>query len=541
MDFLYELLITALLSVLLAFLLGTLFSFSDADASGRVGSGDTSRRTDDELIDTEKKRFGVEGDVAESELEIERVTDTDVVEEEEEGGGGAFESSAEENREVHKFEIRSAMVGTERVDADLLEGEETEAGDVGGGESSTVGAEEMSLGVDATEEFVIERVGDSDVGEPRVEKSRALEKIEIKSDVVEKERIDASFLKEEERLLKIGCDELCKEEYEVRLEEEEADSEIIESLAEEDVLKTKEFVEEVEVESERISEGLVEEKEKLFEEDKSMEVNEIRLVHDSAEEMCHGDSDLFTEGKQLLKEEERSKQLSHVESEMIEGKGVVKASEITEVEGPSKRGSSDKDDGERREKVGPTGDEKMSVVDKEQSFLNEEDEWEGIEKSEVEKLFSKAAAYVGSGSGEDELSRLSSDDQLQLYGLYKVATEGPCYDSQPMALKVSARAKWNAWQKLGNMNPEGAMEQYMNILSEKIPGWTKDKFEGDMKHKESCNLEDRTSGTRIPTSLMLETKPNSGTERTPEGPSCSEKENESDASEYLGQGVPQAN
>lgn len=522
MDFLYELLITALLSVLLAFLLGTLFSFSDADAdaSGRVGSGDPSRRTDEELIDTEKKRFGVEGDVSESELEIERVTDTDIVEEEEGGGGG----SGEENREVNKFGIRSDMVGTERVDADLLEGEETGAGDVGGRESSTLGAKEMSLGVDATEELEIERVGDSDVGEPRVEKRRALEKIEIRLEVVEKERIDASFLKEEERFLKIGCDELCKEDHEVRLEEE-AENERIESLAEEDVPKPdveKELLEEVEVEK-RISEGLVEEKEKLLIE-KSKEVNEVRLNHDSAEETCDGDSDLFMEGKQLLKEEERSKQSSHVESEMIEGKGVEKASEITEVEGPPKRGSLDKDDEERLEKVGPTGDENMSgVVDKEQSFLNEEDEWEGIEKSEVEKLFSKAAAYVGSGSGEGELSRLSSDDQLQLYGLYKVATEGPCYDSQPMALKVSARAKWNAWQKLGTMNPEGAMEQYMNILSEKIPGWTEDKFEGDMKHKESCNLEDRTSGARISyTSLMLDTKPNSETERASEGPSCSE-------------------
>lgn len=28
-----------------------------------------------------------------------------------------------------------------------------------------------------------------------------------------------------------------------------------------------------------------------------------------------------------------------------------------------------------------------------------------------------------------------------------------------------------AWQKVGNMNPEVAMEQYINLLSESIPGW----------------------------------------------------------------------
>ena len=28
-----------------------------------------------------------------------------------------------------------------------------------------------------------------------------------------------------------------------------------------------------------------------------------------------------------------------------------------------------------------------------------------------------------------------------------------------------------AWQKLGNLNPEIAMEKYMNLLSETIPEW----------------------------------------------------------------------
>uniref|UniRef100_A0A453DH72 ACB domain-containing protein n=2 Tax=Poaceae TaxID=4479 RepID=A0A453DH72_AEGTS len=32
--------------------------------------------------------------------------------------------------------------------------------------------------------------------------------------------------------------------------------------------------------------------------------------------------------------------------------------------------------------------------------------------------------------------------QLRLYGLYKIATEGPCTAPQPSALKLKARAKW---------------------------------------------------------------------------------------------------
>ena len=34
--------------------------------------------------------------------------------------------------------------------------------------------------------------------------------------------------------------------------------------------------------------------------------------------------------------------------------------------------------------------------------------------------------------------------QLQLYGLYKIATEGGCTAPQPSALKMTARAKWFA-------------------------------------------------------------------------------------------------
>ena len=34
----------------------------------------------------------------------------------------------------------------------------------------------------------------------------------------------------------------------------------------------------------------------------------------------------------------------------------------------------------------------------------------------------------------------------------------------------------NAWQGLGNLSPEMAMEQYITILSEKVPGWMEDHF-----------------------------------------------------------------
>lgn len=38
------------------------------------------------------------------------------------------------------------------------------------------------------------------------------------------------------------------------------------------------------------------------------------------------------------------------------------------------------------------------------------------------------------------------------------------------------RCARNAWQKLGNMNPEEAMEQYVALLSDRVPGWKKENY-----------------------------------------------------------------
>ncbi|KAI4388639.1 hypothetical protein MLD38_000951 [Melastoma candidum] len=84
--------------------------------------------------------------------------------------------------------------------------------------------------------------------------------------------------------------------------------------------------------------------------------------------------------------------------------------------------------------------EAADVVVEEEEVVDEDD-WEGIERSELEKDFAAAARFVD--DRKDRLEAAMGDDtKMQLYGLHKVATEGPCRDSPPMAMKVSARAKW---------------------------------------------------------------------------------------------------
>ncbi|PUZ41964.1 hypothetical protein GQ55_9G545400 [Panicum hallii var. hallii] len=140
------------------------------------------------------------------------------------------------------------------------------------------------------------------------------------------------------------------------------------------------------------------------------------------------------------------------------------------------------------------------------------EEWEGIERTEVEKRFGAAAAFAASGAGAAALSKLDSDVQLQLQGLLKVAIDGPCYDStQPLTLRPSSRAKWVAWQKLGNMHPEIAMEKYMNLLSETIPGWTGNETSDTKKHDltmTATSVQRSNQGNEDSTSIDEGTTPN---------------------------------
>ncbi|KAE8731570.1 Detected protein of unknown function [Hibiscus syriacus] len=69
---------------------------------------------------------------------------------------------------------------------------------------------------------------------------------------------------------------------------------------------------------------------------------------------------------------------------------------------------------------------------------DEDDDWEGVEKSELDKAFGAAAKFV---EQKGDLG-MGNDVQMQLYGLHKIATEGPCHEPQPLAFMASSRSKW---------------------------------------------------------------------------------------------------
>lgn len=75
-------------------------------------------------------------------------------------------------------------------------------------------------------------------------------------------------------------------------------------------------------------------------------------------------------------------------------------------------------------------------------LVDDDDDWEGIERTELERLFGYAVSFVGSKSNVDKIACLSNTVKLQLYGLHQIVTQGSCHEPQPLALKVSARANW---------------------------------------------------------------------------------------------------
>lgn len=181
---------------------------------------------------------------------------------------------------------------------------------------------------------------------------------------------------------------------------------------------------------------------------------------------------------------------------------------------------------EKRESEGK--DEKNEV---ESHNFGEEDDWEGIERNELESDFAAAVKFAESGAVDGGgPAVLGSDVQMELYGLRKVATKGTCRETQPPAPDPSARAKWDSWQRLGNMTPEMAMEQYITILSENVPGWMEDQVAGQIGKLPAA--EEMPQTVAPVSSALLQPQPNIANERQSELKSGAERDDFTGVSDF---------
>jgi len=91
----------------------------------------------------------------------------------------------------------------------------------------------------------------------------------------------------------------------------------------------------------------------------------------------------------------------------------------------------------------------------------------------LEEDFTLAVELITKGprQGKADAVNLSNEQKLKFYGLYKQSTEGKCTQTAPSRLSIMARAKWSAWNELGNITKEAAMKRYIAEVAKVQPRW----------------------------------------------------------------------
>lgn len=63
-------------------------------------------------------------------------------------------------------------------------------------------------------------------------------------------------------------------------------------------------------------------------------------------------------------------------------------------------------------------------------------------------------------------TRPSNEDLLNLYGLFKQATEGDATGERPGGFDFKAIAKFDAWEELKGKSKEQAMQEYISLVDQ---------------------------------------------------------------------------
>ncbi|MFV1872391.1 MAG: acyl-CoA-binding protein [Oleiphilus sp.] len=79
--------------------------------------------------------------------------------------------------------------------------------------------------------------------------------------------------------------------------------------------------------------------------------------------------------------------------------------------------------------------------------------------SDLQQQFEETVNFVQNSEGEVQLS---NEQKLQMYALYKQATEGDVSGKKPGMMDFVARAKYSAWEELKGQSKDQAMQKYIN-------------------------------------------------------------------------------
>lgn len=96
------------------------------------------------------------------------------------------------------------------------------------------------------------------------------------------------------------------------------------------------------------------------------------------------------------------------------------------------------------------------------SDLSDFEDDEGI--NETSSIFDRATNFV-----QKNVDKIDQVKLLEFYGLFKQATVGQCNTPKPGMFNLQAKAKWGAWNRLGELPREEAMNLYVQSVCSLFP------------------------------------------------------------------------
>lgn len=78
--------------------------------------------------------------------------------------------------------------------------------------------------------------------------------------------------------------------------------------------------------------------------------------------------------------------------------------------------------------------------------------------------FELAAQAIKDSGKEPGIQKITNEEKLALYGLYKQATAGDCKDAEPWAVQLEKKAKWTAHTGNKGKSKEDAEGEYVELV-----------------------------------------------------------------------------
>lgn len=74
------------------------------------------------------------------------------------------------------------------------------------------------------------------------------------------------------------------------------------------------------------------------------------------------------------------------------------------------------------------------------------------------------------------MQKITNDEKLGLYGLYKQATAGDNTTGAPWAVQLEAKAKWSAWTDQKGKSKEEAEAAYISLVKTLLTKYKAEKY-----------------------------------------------------------------